>query len=92
MYTDDIIVAAPFAKTLGGAKVVGEHIGQDTAHSALVITERDTSVWQANHVEPLPPDMLLTATQEMRTPLIFIVLLDSSDLLFSTIPAYVTGD
>ncbi len=92
MHEDLITIADPFANSLGSGKVVGEHIGVDTTHYALQITERDgTSTWLAAHTEPVPADMLLNATQELRVPLTFIILLDSNGLLFNTLPSYIPG-
>ncbi len=92
LHEDLITIADPFANVLGSGKVVGEKIGVDTAHYALSITERDgTSIWLAAHTEPIPAEMLLTATQELRIPLTFIVLLDSNGLLFNTTPSYIPG-
>lgn len=92
MHEDLITLADPFDNVFGSGKVVGEHIGQSTTHSALAITERDgTSAWLAAHVEPVPADLLLSATQELRVPLVFMILLDSSGYLFNTIPSYIPG-
>ncbi len=92
MHEDLITLALPFANTFGGGKAVGEHIGQDTAHAALEIKERTGGhSWKAAHTEPLPPELLLTATQELRTPLAFLILLDVNGYLFNTIPGYIPG-
>lgn len=92
MYEDSITTAQPFDNVLGSGKVVGEHIGQDTTHYPLSITERDTNFsWLAAHTEPLPPELLLAATQELRIPLAFMILLDSNGYLFNTIPSYLQG-
>ena len=92
MYEDSITTANPFANTLGSGKLVGEHIGQDTVHSALQIIERNVAhTWDAAHTEPLPPELLLAATQELRVPLTFMILLDSSGLLFNNVPNYIPG-
>ncbi len=92
LHEDLITIADPFVNSLGTGKVVGEHIGQDTTHYALAITERDgVSIWAAAHVEPVPVEMLLTATQELQVPLTFMILLDSSGYLFNTIPSYLPG-
>lgn len=93
LHEDLITLAQPFDNVLGSGKLVGEHVGQDTTHSALEIRERGgTYIWKAAHVEPLPPEMLrLAATEELRVPLAFMILLDSSGLLFNTIPGYIPG-
>ncbi len=92
MHEDLITIADPFVNVLGSGKVVGEHIGVDTTHYALQITERDgSSIWIAAHSEPVPAAMLLAATQELRVPLTFMILLDSSGYLFNTIPSYLPG-
>lgn len=92
MHEDLITIADPFVNVFGSGKVVGEHIGQSTTHYALAITERDgTSVWGAAHTEPVPSELLLTATQELRIPLTFMILLDSSGQLFNAVPSYIPG-
>ncbi len=93
MHEDLITIAQPFDNSLGSGKNVGEHIGQDTAHSALEVRERGgVYIWKAAHTEPLPPELLqLVATQELRVPLAFMILLDTNGYLFNTIPAYIPG-
>jgi len=92
MYEDLITIANPFDNVFGDGKVVGESIGVSSTPRALQITERDgTSIWLADHTEPVPTEMLLAATQELRVPLTFMILLDSNGLLFNTVPSYIPG-
>jgi len=79
-----------FANSLKGGKLVGEALQMSTSpQKALRITERDGEIWQALHTEPLPPELVLTATQELKMPLIFMVMHDVNGNLFSTLPSYI---
>lgn len=92
MHEDSITTGAPFNNVFTNGKLVGEQVGQDSTHYELEIRERGGSnIWKAAHTEPLPPELLLAATQELGIPLAFMILLDSNGLLFYSIPSYIIG-
>ncbi len=57
----------------------------------LKITERDgTSIWIANKAAPSDPaELYLASTQELRYPVLFIIVPDANNKLFATKPSYV---
>jgi len=93
LHEDLITTANPFVVAFGNTAVVGEHLGQDISPQlALTITERDgSSIWSALNTEVLPPELLLSSTQELQIPLTFLILPDANGKLFDTVPSYLAG-
>ncbi len=57
--------------------------------SALIITETDSSIWQANKAIPVDPEtMQLVSTIELQVPLMFLIIPDDNDKLFVTVGSY----
>ena len=75
-----------------GYKDVGGLASSDSIGRALRITEADgTSIWIANIAVPTDPDpAAMRATQEQQLPLSFLIVPDSTNKLFSTVPSYIT--
>ncbi len=92
LHESDITFANLFTNTLGANKLVGETTPQNSGSmKVLEITEREGYTWRALNAEPLPPELSLGASQELPIPLIFMVMFDESNKLFSTLPTYLGG-
>jgi len=56
----------------------------------LTLTESDAEAWIANTAVPFDPENLnLKSTQELQVPLRWLVVPDSADVLFATVPSYI---
>lgn len=71
------------------ASTVGTLAG--TTAQSLTITERDGETqWIADRAFPTDPQQLgLKSMQELQLPLMFLIMINSSGQLFSTVPTYI---